>query len=133
MNEKMVNIGQAAKLSQVSAKTIRYYEEIGLIGAAKRQENGYRFYDNSSLAELSLVKGARDAGFNLEQCKELMQLFRDKSRQSSEVKALTLQKITQMEAKISALKLIVENLQQLSLECVGDESPDCAILDGLSK
>ena len=133
MSDLKINIGQAVKLCQIPAKTIRYYEEIGLLAAAKRQENGYRYYDSANIAELNLVKGAREAGFTLAECADLMQLFRDKSRRNSDVKALTLKNINQMKEKISTLQNIVEKLEQLSLECVDEVSESCAILDGLAK
>jgi len=129
----MLTIGKAATLTNLSAKTIRYYEEIALISPALRSDNGYRYFTQTSIAELNLVKGARDAGFTIEQCKELMALFRDKSRHSGEVKALTLEKISQIKQRISALNNIVKSLEELSDACHGDDSSECAILDGLIK
>ncbi len=129
----MITIGRAAKFTNIPAKTIRYYEEINLISPAQRSDNGYRYFNQHSIDELNLVKGARDAGFTIEQCKELMALFRDDNRQSSEVKALTDEKISQIKQKISALNNIVQSLEALSDECRGDDSSDCAILNGLIK
>jgi len=129
----MLTIGKVSLLTNVPAKTIRYYEDIELISSALRSDNGYRYFTQTSIDELKLVKGARDAGFTIEQCKELMALFNDQSRQSSEVKALTLAKIKQIKQKIESLNNIVQSLEQLSDECLGDESSDCAILNGLIK
>jgi len=129
----MINIGKVSAVTKVPAKTIRYYEQIGLTSPPKRTQNGYRCYDHSDINELNLIKGARDAGFSIEQCKELMGLFRDKERHSSEVKRLTIEKITQIKRKISALDDIVQSLETLSDKCRGDDEPECAILDGLLK
>lgn len=129
----MITIGKAAQLTHIPAKTIRYYEEIDLITPANRSDNGYRYFSQNSIDELNLVKGARDAGFTIEQCKELMALFRDDNRHSSEVKALTEEKIRQIKQKILALNNIVQSLEVLSDECSGDDSSDCAILNGLIK
>jgi len=129
----MINIGKVSALTKVPAKTIRYYEQIGLTTPPKRTDNGYRYYDQGDISELNLIKGARDAGFTIEQCKELMSLFRDKERHSSEVKTLTLEKIAQIKQKIIALNEIVQSLEMLSDKCRGDEDPACAILDGLLK
>jgi len=129
----MLTIGKAATLTALSAKTIRYYEGIGLISPALRSDNGYRYFTQRSIEELNLVKGARDSGFTIEQCKELMALFRDKGRHSSEVKALTNEKISQIKHKILALNNIVQSLEKLSDQCQGNELSGCAILDGLIK
>lgn len=117
----------------MAAKTIRYYEEVGLISAVGRGENGYRQFNEANIEELRLVKGARQAGFNIEESKELMGLFQNKTRQSKDVKALTLEKMSQLEEKIQAMNNMLQLLEKLSDSCVGNEKSDCAILDGLTK
>ncbi len=124
----MLNISQVAKQTGLSAKTIRYYESIALIGPPPRGDNGYRYYNDSVLKELNFVKRARDAGFNLEQCKELVALYKDEGRSSAQVKTLTLDKITEIKDKISQLQLMLETLQQLADQCHGDEHPECPII-----
>jgi len=129
----MLTISKAAKITGLPAKTIRYYEEIKLISPTMRSDNGYRYFSDSSLEQLNLVKGARDAGFTIQQCKALMALFNDQNRHSSEVKSLTLQQIKQIKQKIKSLNKIVKSLEALSDECPGDQTSDCAILNGLIK
>lgn len=129
----MLMIGKVETLTGLPAKTIRYYEEIKLITPPTRSDNGYRYFSQTAIDQLLLIKGARDAGFSLAQCKELMMLFNDKSRQSSEVKAITLEKIKQIKQKIKSLNQIVKSLELLSSQCHGNDSSDCAILDGLLK
>lgn len=84
-----MNIGQASKHSGISAKMIRYYEEIGLLEAAQRSASGYRIYSETDLKTLNFLKHARELGFSSEQMKELISLWKNTDRHSAEVKALT--------------------------------------------
>lgn len=128
-----MTINQVSKLLQLSAKTIRYYEEIGLLSPVFRSENGYRYFSEDDTNELRLIQGARNAGFSIEESKELMDLFRDQNRQSRDVKSLTTEKISQLKEKIQAMKNMLQQLEKLSDSCHGDSHSQCAILDGLSK
>ena len=85
-----MNIGDAANLSGVSAKMIRYYEEVGLITPPERNQNGYRAYEKSNIHELKFIRRARDLGFTVEQICGLMHLWRDRSRASADVKRIAL-------------------------------------------
>ena len=125
------NISTAAKEVGLSAKTIRYYESIGLSSTPERGDNGYRYYSAAIIAELSFIKRARAAGFNLDECKELINLQRNEQRTSAEVKALTLGKIADLEARIKVLQTMHQTLVDLAASCKGDSSPCCAILTQL--
>ncbi|WP_108648922.1 Cu(I)-responsive transcriptional regulator [Dongshaea marina] len=127
-----MNIGEVAKLSGLSAKTIRYYESIGVIEAARRGENGYRSYDKVALRKLKFIRRSRDAGFSLEQCQKLLSLYLDPTRSSAEVKALAEQKLSELELKIAGLQEMADNLRELTQQCLGDENPQCPIIENLS-
>lgn len=129
----MKNISQAAKAVGLSAKTIRYYESIGLTSPPQRGDNGYRYYNHSSINDLCFVKRARDAGFNLEECKELMQLYKNENRTAAQVKSLTLDKISDIEGRIEKLQGMLVTLKSLAASCHGGNSSDCSILKQLSK
>jgi MerR family transcriptional regulator, copper efflux regulator len=126
-----MNIGEAAKQTGVSAKMIRYYEETGLLPPAARRGSGYRAYDAHDLHRLRFVRRARDFGFSMEQIKELLHLWSDKSRASAEVKDITLAHVAELDAKIAELKSLRNALHHLAEQCHGDERPDCPILDDL--
>lgn len=128
----MKNISMVAKEVGLSAKTVRYYESIGLISEPVRGDNGYRYYNKQITTELNFVKRARDAGFNLEECKELVHLYKSEDRTAAQVKALTLEKITDIEARIAILQGMHSTLLSLASSCKGDNSSSCAILDQLS-
>jgi MerR family copper efflux transcriptional regulator len=128
----MKNISAVAKEVGLSAKTVRYYESIGLTSAPIRGENRYRYYNQDIINELNFVKRARAAGFNLEECKELINLYKDENRTAAQVKTLTLEKIADIEERIATLQGMLSTLQSLASSCRGDNSPHCSILEQLS-
>ena len=127
-----MNIGEAAAKSGLPAKTIRYYEDIGLVEASTRRENGYRDYDEQDLHLLKFVQRARSLGFTVEECRDLLDLYRDRSRASADVKALAIHRIGDIERKIAALQGMQATLEHLIDKCQGDDRPDCPIIDDLS-
>lgn len=127
-----MNIGEAAQLSGVTSKMIRHYEDIGIMPKASRSMSGYRTYSEKDIHILRFVKKARSLGFNMKDIKQLVGLWKNKSRTSSDVKRLTQKHIQELETKIEELQLMVKSLKTLSHHCHGDNRPDCPILDDLS-
>ena len=132
MPTELHNIGQAAKASGVSAKMIRHYEAIGLIGAALRTEAGYRVYNERDVQVLQFIHRSRELGFSLDQIKTLLALWQDKQRASKDVRAMARQHIAELDRKIADLQAMRRTLETLATKCHGDERPDCPILDDLS-
>jgi len=128
-----MNIGQASKQSGISTKMIRYYEQIGLLSAAKRSASGYRIYTEQDLKTLIFLKHARVLGFSSEQMKELLSLWKNTGRQSAEVKQLTLKHIETLNQKIVQLQEMVNLLQASADHCSGDQQADCAILKDIEQ
>lgn len=126
-----MNIGSASAQSGLPAKTIRYYEDIGLV-APQRSKNGYRDFSDSDLHKLAFVQRARSLGFSIEECRALLSLYDDHSRASADVKALAQAHLAQIENKIAGLQAMHETLAELVHKCHGDTRPDCPILDGLA-
>lgn len=127
-----MNIGEAARRSGISAKMIRYYEQIGLIGPAARRESGYRDYDLADLHRLGFLQRARDLGFSVKQMGDLLALWADKDRTSADVKAIARAHIKALEVKRTALEQMIQSLKGLTDQCHGDQRPDCPIIDGLA-
>ena len=127
-----MNIGAAARASGVPAKTIRYYEEIGLIEAAARSGGNYRVYGDSEVETLRFIQRARSLGFSVGEVAELLALWRDRSRSSRQVKALAKQHLLDIDGKIAALKTMRDTLNELIERCHGDARPDCPILADLA-
>jgi MerR family transcriptional regulator, copper efflux regulator len=127
-----VTIGEAAARSGVPAKTIRYYEHIGLIGAASRGANLYRTYTDADVEMLRFIGRARRLGFSVQDLKQLVALYRDRSRASADVKAIALQHVERIDRKLAELQTVRAALSELALRCHGDSRPDCPILDELA-
>ena len=127
-----MNIGQAAKTSGVSTKMIRHYEAIGLIRPASRTESGYRIYSENDLHTLRFIRRARDLGFSVEQIRNLLTLWRDHGRASADVKAIALQHVEALEAKMLQLRAMADTLRHLAETCHGDQRPDCPIIHDLA-
>ncbi len=126
-----MNIGEAAKASGVSAKMIRYYESTGLIPAAGRTGAGHRVYSDTEVQMLRFIRRSRDLGFPVEKIEELLALWRDRSRQSADVKRLALDQIDGLERKINEMQAMMNTLRHLADACCGDHRPDCPILADL--
>ncbi len=127
-----MNIGEAARASGVSAKTIRYYEEIGLIDAANRDANGYRDYSRADAELLRFIRHARAVGFGIKECRMLVALYRDPNRHSRDVKALAQAKIAEIDRRIAEFQHMRGELAALAAACPGDDDPECAILEELA-
>ena len=128
----ILNIGKAAKLSNLTVKTVRYYADIGLVRPLKNNSTGYRDFSEDDLARLQFVAKARKFNFSIQECEELLSLYSDKNRSSKEVKALTLEKISEIDSKLIELKELRGQLSFLANNCKGNDRPECPILEALS-
>ncbi|WP_145103160.1 Cu(I)-responsive transcriptional regulator [Cereibacter sediminicola] len=126
-----MNIKEAAARSGLPAKTIRYYEEIGLVRPL-RDMNGYRRFRESDLHKLGFLGRARSLGFSIDECRTLLALWEDRARASADVKRLAERHLEQIAAKIAELQAMQATLSHLVSACAGDDRPDCPILEGLS-
>ena len=126
-----MNVGEAARASGLPAKTIRYYEEIGLISPA-RAANGYRDYASGDIHRLAFLRRARGLGFSVEECRQLLALYRDKERESADVKAIAETKLVEVDRKLAELTELRDTLRHLVRNCHGDKRPDCPIIEGLA-
>ena len=127
-----MNIGTVARRSGVPAKTIRYYESVGLIAPAARTAAGYRVYDQRDIEVLRFVQRARSLGFSVDDVGSLLALWQDRRRSSAEVKALARRRVEDIDRKIAELEEMRSTLTDLMQRCHGDQRPDCPILSGLA-
>lgn len=123
-----MNIGEVAKLTGLTPKTVRFYSDKGLIHPLNRQDNGYRSYDKQHVVELNLIRRARMVGFNLEECHELVLLAQNPKRRSAEIKAKAQEKLQEIEKKLDELKHIQKTLSILANQCPGNDESECPIL-----
>ncbi|WP_306116167.1 MULTISPECIES: Cu(I)-responsive transcriptional regulator [unclassified Roseovarius] len=126
-----MNIGDAAKRTDIPVKTIRYYEDIGLIRPL-RDTNGYRVFRDTDIHKLAFLGRARALGFSIEDCRTLMELYEDETRASADVKRLAQEHLRQIEDKIMQLRSMQATLNDLVHACAGDSRPDCPILRDLA-
>ena len=128
-----MNIGKASKLSDLTVKAVRYYDNIGLVKPQQNISSGYREYNEEDVLKLKFVGKARKFNFSIDECRELLSLYENKSRPSKDVKKLTLEKISQIDEKLKQLQNLKDELSYLADNCHGDDRPNCPILDALSK
>ena len=128
-----MNIGKAAKLSNLTIKAVRYYANIELVKPQQNISTGYRDYTDDEVAKLKFIGKARKFDFSIDECKELLSLYEDKNRTSKEVKKITLEKISQIDNKLRDLNGLKKELSFLANNCQGDDRPNCPILEELSK
>lgn len=128
-----MNISQAAQACGLSSKTIRYYEEIGLVVPKRQGGNDYRVYSAVDIAQLSFLQRARAVGFGLDECRELLALYSDPQRRCIQVKALVNERLGQVDQQLLALHSMRETLLSMANECAGDDTSDCAIINQLAE
>ncbi len=127
-----VNIGSAAEQSGVSAKMIRHYESLGLLGKVRRTDNGYRQYNSAEVHVLRFIKRARDLGFSMAEISELVSLWNNRRRTSASVKRIAQKHADELAQRVAALQEMQRTLSRLIHGCHGDSRPDCPILDELA-
>ncbi|HYF58101.1 MAG TPA: Cu(I)-responsive transcriptional regulator [Burkholderiaceae bacterium] len=128
-----MNIGEAAAATGLSAKMIRHYESIGLIGPPRRTDAGYRRYGEGELRTLRFVRHARELGFSLERIGVLVSLWRDPDRASADVKRVALEHVAELDRQIALLGRMRDALAHTARHCHGDERPGCPILEDLAR
>ncbi|WP_163132433.1 MerR family DNA-binding protein [Agarivorans sp. Alg241-V36] len=128
----MIKIGEAAKLSGLSIKTVRYYHDVGLVEALKAA-NGYRYYNELQIRHLRFLGNCRELGFSLSQSQQLLSLYVDKQRSASEVKHIAIEHLSEIEQRIEQLQQLQHSLAKMVDCCHGDARPDCPIIDGLAE
>ncbi|WP_299021441.1 Cu(I)-responsive transcriptional regulator [uncultured Photobacterium sp.] len=126
-----MNISEVAKQTGLTAKTIRFYEDKGIISTPARSSNGYRYYSQTNIDELLLIRRSRLVGFTLDECRDLLAFSRDPQRRSADVKAKAEHKLAEIDDKIAELMKMKNTLEALTKQCPGDDSARCPIIEGL--
>lgn len=127
-----INIGQAARQSGVSAKMLRHYESLGLLGEVARTDSGYRLYSAADVHTLRFIKRSRDLGFSMAEIAELVGLWQNRTRASASVKRIAQKHVDELNQRIAAMQAMQRSLSTLLGCCHGDDRPDCPILDDLA-
>jgi len=128
-----VNIGEAARLSGVSAKMVRHYESLGLLPRVARTDSGYRQYSEPDVHTLRFIKRSRDLGFSMEEIGELVGLWQNRRRASASVRRIAQKHAQDLAQRIAQMQAMQQTLQHLIHCCHGDERPECPILEELAR
>lgn len=131
-NSGPIAIGEAARQSGVSAKMLRHYESLGLLGQVNRTDSGYRQYTPGDVHTLRFIKRSRDLGFSMAEIAELVGLWHNRSRASASVKRIAQKHMDELNTRMAAMQAMQRSLQDLLQHCHGDARPDCPILDDLA-
>lgn len=126
-----MNISTAARASGLPVKTVRYYADIGLVSPTDRTAAGYRVFDQAAVRKLVFMRRAREFGFGIEACRELLGLYQDEHRTSAEVKKIATARLAEIKQKQRELQSLHDGLEQLVVACNGDGQPDCPIISYL--
>jgi len=129
----VMKISDVARQTGLTVKSIRYYENIGLIPPPSRTQAGYRVFSPKDLHRLHFIRRARSLGFGVEECRQLLSLYDDRSRASADVKSVALNRISDIDHKIAALEDMRRILADLADQCQGDDRPDCPILADIAR
>ena len=125
-------ISEIAKKLKITSRAIRHYEEIGIV-TSKRLNNNYRYFDEENIDKLKFLVRARNLGFSLEECKELIKLFKNENRKSESVRDIAKKKLENINKQINELNDLKKSLEWLLKKCPGNDRPDCPIIDELAK
>ncbi len=124
----MYSIGEVAKKIHTSVQLIRYYEEIGIIGAPIRGENNRRYYNDKLLQQLSFIRHGRDLGFSLEDIRILLSLKNEQGH-NAKVHQVAHNHLLQVSQKIQDLIKLKQQLENIIAKCESTEqSQPCPII-----
>ena len=125
-------ISEISKKLRITTRAIRHYEDIGII-KSKRLDNNYRYFDNLNVDKLKFLVRARNLGFTLDECKELIVLFQNDKRKSKNVRNIAKNKLASITKQINELRDLKKSLEWLVKKCPGNSKPDCPIINELAK
>ena len=127
-----MKISEASEQSGLPVKTIRYYSDISLVAPSGRSNAGYRRYDEKSLQKLIFIRRAREFGFSIAECRELLGLYSNNARSSADVKKIASNRLEDIRKKQGELRCLYDELSHLVQNCRGDDRPDCPIISTLA-
>lgn len=130
-----MRIGTLAHRTGTNVPTIRYYESVGLLPKAARQDGGHRLYMEADVDRLTFIRRCREFGFSMEQVRSLTSLGQDARRSCLELRDVAATHLTSVHARITELQGLAHSLQTFiatcDATCAGGPGPQCTILDDL--
>jgi len=129
---KSYRIGDVTKLLGISADTLRYYEQIGLLPFINRTVSGIRVYNERDLSRLRFIRRAQKMQFSLKEIAELLKMREDPQHARDEVRLLTRSKLSEVEEHLDDLQFLRNELQLLLNLCTASEE-GCPIIEGINE
>lgn len=115
-------IGELAELTGMTTKTLRFYEEQGVLTPARRAANGYREYDGDSIARLDFIARARAAGLSIAQIRDILAVYEPGHAACSQVRDVLTTQLAELDKKILELSRLREAVAT-SLAAVASGNP----------
>jgi len=130
-NTRGYAIGEMSRLTGVNIETIRYYERIGVMPKPDRTPGGNRQYNQAQLKRLSFIKRSRGLGFSISEIRALLEMVDRQDFTCGEVHDMTMQHLSSVREKITALRGLEKALGGMAAECKRGDVPECPILETL--
>jgi len=118
-------IGEVEQRSGVPAKTIRYYEDVGVLGSPARTPSGYRVYDQAVLDRLRFIRAAQAVGLHLGEIREIVALRDRGETPCSHVAELIRKRAGEIDQQISELEQMRAELRRLARRASHLDPTDC--------
>ena len=127
-----IPIGRLSELTGVNIETIRYYEKVKMLQAARRTAGGHRVYDSEEARTLHFIRRSRELGFTLDEIRALLALGGPGRASCREVRDIASHHLQEIRAKIADLAKLEKLLAKTIAKCSGSVAPDCPVIDILT-
>lgn len=127
----MFSIGELSRRTGVKVPTIRYYEQVSLLGAPERTEGNQRRYARAELDRLAFIRHARDLGIGVDAIRELIDLSGHPERPCAEADRIAADQLAAVRERIGRLRRLERELERISSCCSGENVGDCYVLRAL--
>lgn len=123
-----MKIGEFAARAGCDAQTVRYYEREGLLAEPRREESGYRRYDDQQLQRLNFIRHCRTLDIPLSEVRQLLEFAGAPEQSCKQVDDLLDRHVLLVKRRLAALRILEKQLVALRRSCDGDASRPCAII-----
>lgn len=120
---RLIHIGAVAERTELSLRTLRHYDEIGLVNPSERSEGGFRLYSEADVERILLIRRMKPLDFTLEQMRELLDITHDVAQPNApaearqklqEIEAIATERRTVLERKVAMADEFLARLRRLS-------------------
>ncbi|MBZ9611671.1 Cd(II)/Pb(II)-responsive transcriptional regulator [Rheinheimera maricola] len=127
-----MKISALACITQVPAKTIRYYESVGLLTPPTREANGYRYYKGSDVETLVFIRRCRELNIPIDDIKQLVDVKQNPQASCTTVDNIIIEQLARVRQMQQELSQLEQTLSHLVNSCESEKIQDCCILQSLN-